>query len=178
MHRYYQLFAWNGDGQRERERSRATFNFSTTTAIVPFRAESRQIYDVSLYTAGKPELSHGDQSPEKRVGPAFIREQLPGSRTIDGPRNIRIMLGRSSLPFPRLHAYIQVYIYRGILEIPTYLYFQVKKDFIVKKRRRENGKMNPLFNASNNIGKITFNDYPRYHEKFNKGKGRKFLVTR
>lgn len=47
-------------GERERERSRATFNFSTTTAIVPFRAESRQIYDVSLYTAGKPELSHGD----------------------------------------------------------------------------------------------------------------------
>lgn len=45
---------------KERERSRATFNFSTTTAIVPFRAESRQIYDVSLYTAGKPELSHGD----------------------------------------------------------------------------------------------------------------------
>lgn len=48
------------EGERERERSRATFNFSTTTAIVPFRAESRQIYDVSLYTAGKPELSHGD----------------------------------------------------------------------------------------------------------------------
>lgn len=64
-----------------------------------------------------------------------------------------------SLP-PRLYIYIEREIFRS-RDIPTYLYPRPsRKRFYEKKRNekrgRKNRKIKPLFNASNNIGKITF----------------------
>lgn len=78
-----------------------------------------------------------------------------------------------------IYRYIYIYIEVFRSRDSDLSLFPSEKRFYSEEEKKGKWKDEPVVQpASNNIGKITFNDYPRYHEKFNKGKGRKFLVTR